>query len=376
MALSHTTSRLGVLPDGDYLLDNDAWPTNLLSCKLVCMAGRAGSDDPSPIRAAYQPVWVVQPCPSLQHIHHPDPAPELQLTRLKRKGLTLAPHPVPTPRRPNLGPQSPQAVKTVMTVTQHPKRAASLKKEMRQTPTVEPWVTAKAQMVAALMGKVLVAAAKFQMLMARKKTPDGETNESSSEAEGSDTESSSSSSESDDEILTKATQPVKKAPGSNPNTSQMLSLPDLDGKDSKWKIQRCRNAHLLDEKSGKWQDHMISKGHNEWNMHDTMICDHADPCKEAKFPGPIGPPLEYMKHCGVFDAKKTNEYDLCCFYQVGLSGDLPDFPSPHKPATHEWVSKFLLKARSLGWPNLIVAHPWDSGTAVCLLQELHVKDSL
>ena len=82
-----------------------------------------------------------------------------------------------------------------------------------------------------------------------------------------------------------------------------------------------------------------------------------------------------MKHCGVFDPKKTNEYDLCRFYQVGLSGDLPDFPTHHKPATLEWVSKFLLTARSLGQPNLIIAHWWDSVMAVCLLQELHKQDS-
>ena len=121
---------------------------------------------------------------------------------------------------------------------------------------------------------------------------------------------------------------------------------------------------------------MISKGHNEWNMNDTMTCDHVDPCKQAKFPDPISLPLEYMKHCGVFGAKKTNKYDLCCFYQVGLSRDLPDFPSPLKPATHEQVSKFLLKARALGQPNLIMAHWQDSVTAICLLQEVHIKDSL
>ena len=37
--------------DRDYLLDNDTQATNLLSYKLVCMAGRAGLDSPSPIRA-------------------------------------------------------------------------------------------------------------------------------------------------------------------------------------------------------------------------------------------------------------------------------------------------------------------------------------
>ena len=32
----------------------------------------------------------------------------------------------------------------------------------------------------------------------------------------------------------------------------------------------------------------------------------------------------------------------------------------------EWVSKFLLTARSLGQPNLIMAYPRDSVTAVCM----------
>ena len=210
------------------------------------------------------------------------------------------------------------------------------------------------------------------------KDSDGEMDESSSVTEESDTDSSSSSSDSDDETLTKATPPVKKTSGSNPNTSQMLSLPDLDSKDleEQQKTQQCKDAHLLDGKFGKWWDQMISQGHNEWHMHDTMTCDHADPWKGAKFPDHLGPPLEYMKHCGVFDPKKTNEYNLCQFYQVGLSRDLLDFPTPHEPATHEWVSKFLLMTRSLGQPNLIVAHPRDSVMAICLLQELHVKDSL
>ena len=82
-----------------------------------------------------------------------------------------------------------------------------------------------------------------------------------------------------------------------------------------------------------------------------------------------------MTSCGVFKPK-TCEYDLCCFYQVGLSGDLPEFPSPHAPATRKQVSSFLLKARALVWPNLIVVHSQDAATAVCLLQELHIKDSL
>ena len=37
----------------------------------------------------------------------------------------------------------------------------------------------------------------------------------------------------DDESPTKATPPMKKTPGRNPNTSQILSLPDMDWKDLK-----------------------------------------------------------------------------------------------------------------------------------------------
>ena len=204
---------------------------------------------------------------------------------------------------------------------------------------------------------------------------DGGAKKSNSEAEGSDAESSSNSLETDGEIPTRAaTQAnetkggtlMKEAKGGNPNSSQTLSLPDLDSKDSEeqWKVQWCKDAQLLDRNFGEWCNCMISEGHTEWNKHDTMICDHADPCKEAKFPYPVRPPLEYMKHRGVFKPKKTNKYDLCHFYKVGLSGDLLSFPSPHEPATSELLSKFLLKARVLGHLNLVVAFTWDSATAI------------
>ena len=125
---------------------------------------------PVPSELLHQLVWPAQLCPSLQHIHHPDPTPELPSVRLKRKGLTLALHQAPTPRRPNPSPHLHQMVKTVMMVTEHPKRAMSLKKKMRQTPTAEPQMTVKAQMAVVLIGKVLAMVAKFQTLMARKKT--------------------------------------------------------------------------------------------------------------------------------------------------------------------------------------------------------------
>ena len=121
---------------------------------------------------------------------------------------------------------------------------------------------------------------------------------------------------------------------------------------------------------------MIGEGHADWKKHDAMTCDHGDPCKELRHQDPTSPPLDYMKHRGVFKAKKSNEYDLCHFFCVELSEDLPTFPSPRKPATHEMLEDFLLKAQALGCSNLIVAFVQDSATAVCLLQELHSKDSL
>ena len=105
------------------------------------------------------------------------------------------------------------------------------------------------------------------------------------------------------------------------------------------------------------------------DKHDKMTCDHVDPCKEVKSPNQLGPPLDCMMSHGVFKPKKTSKYDLCCFYQVGLSGHLPEFPSPCSPAICEQVSSLLLKARALGWPNLIVVHSQDPIIAVCLSTE-------
>ena len=83
-----------------------------------------------------------------------------------------------------------------------------------------------------------------------------------------------------------------------------------------------------------------------------------------------------MKQCGVFKAKKTNKCDLCCFYHVELSGDFPPFPSPCEPATHGMLEELLRAAQALGHPNLLMAFARDLATVVCLLQELHHKDSL
>ena len=125
-----------------------------------------------------------------------------------------------------------------------------------------------------------------------------------------------------------------------------------------------------------WHDRMISEGHAGWKEHDEMCCEHREPSKELQNRDPTGPPLDYIKQCGVFKAKKTNEYDLCRFYHMELSRNLPPFPSPRKPATCMMLEDLLRAVQDLGHPNLLMAFTRDLATAVCLLQELHNKGSL
>ena len=137
---------------------------------------------------------------------------------------------------------------------------------------------------------------------------DNEGEGSDSEAEESDTGGSDSPSKSDHTgSPPKASPPVKKkAPKANLNTSQMLSLPDLDSKDleEEQKAQQCRDACLLDKGFSKWQDQKISEGLQQWDERNKMTCDHMDSCKEAKSPNPLGLPLDYMMSHGVFKPKK------------------------------------------------------------------------
>ena len=74
------------------------------------------------------------------------------------------------------------------------------------------------------------------------------------------------------------------------------------------------DAHNLDKDFSKWWDQKISEGCQQWDTCDKVTYDYADPCKEAKCPDPLSPPLDYMRIRGVFEPKKTSKYDLCHFY--------------------------------------------------------------
>ena len=216
--------------DGNYLLDNDAWATNLMSHKLAHMAGRADPDDPSPIRAA-SPASLASSAVPLSPAHSPSRSHcRTPIYETKKKGLALALHPAPTPRRPNLIPWLPLMVKMVMTATQHPKRATSLKRKMKKTLTVEPQMIVKAQMAAALMRMVLVTVAKFPTLMARMKTLTGKLINPTVRLKSQVLKAAPAL---PNPMMPKQPLPMKKTSGSNPNTYQMLSLPNLDSKDLK-----------------------------------------------------------------------------------------------------------------------------------------------
>ena len=108
-----------------------------------------------------------------------------------------------------------------------------------------------------------------------------------------------------------------------------------------------------------------------------MICDLPEHGKtQPNHPDPMGPPLDYMANCKVFDCIWSNLYDLCCFYALGMIGDPPDFPAPQELVTCSQVRDLLKSARSIGHPYMILVHSADSVTAVSMLRELHMTACL
>ena len=92
---------------------------------------------------------------------------------------------------------------------------------------------------------------------------------------------------------------------------------------------------------------------------------------QPNHPHPVGPPFEYMKECQVFDSIRSNIYDLCQLYAMGMMEDPPGFPSLWEPVTHGQVWDLLKLARTIGQPYMILAHSTDPVLAVSLLWELH-----
>ena len=136
-------------------------------------------------------------------------------------------------------------------------------------------------------------------------------------------------------------------------------------------------AWQLDTNFDAWWCKKIAKGIAGWATRDTMICNLPKHGKvQPNHPDPVGPPLDYMGERQVFDSIRSDIYDLCRFYILGMTGDPPEFPAPREPTTHGQIRDLLKLAHAIGWPYLILVHSADSVTAIFMLRELHTTACL
>ena len=144
----------------------------------------------------------------------------------------------------------------------------------------------------------------------------------------------------------------------------------LHDKAQQWALQ-------LDTNFDAWWCKKIAKGVEGWATRDTMICDLPKHGKvQPNHPDLVGPPLDYMRECQVFNGIQSDIYDLCRFYILETTGDPPEFPAPWEPTTRRQIRDLLKLAHAIGRPYLILAHSVDSVTAVSMLRELHTTTCL
>ena len=83
-----------------------------------------------------------------------------------------------------------------------------------------------------------------------------------------------------------------------------------------------QKAWLLDTHFNMWHCNKIAKGFMGWATRDTMICNLPEHRKmQPNHPDPVGPPLDYMGECQVFNGIRSDIYDFCRFYALGTTGN-------------------------------------------------------
>ena len=138
-----------------------------------------------------------------------------------------------------------------------------------------------------------------------------------------------------------------------------------------------QGARQLDTNFNAWWCKKIAKGIASLATRDTMICDLPKHGKvQSNHPDPVEPPLDYMGECQVFDGIWSDIYDLCWFYILGMTGDLPEFPAPWEPASHGQIRDLLKSAHAIGQPYMILVHSADLVTAISMLRELYTAACL
>ena len=171
---------------------------------------------------------------------------------------------------------------------------------------------------------------------------------------------------------------TQKAPRrTTPKESSESSSEDKPPTDEALHDEAQQRAQQLDTHFDAWCHKKIAKGVMGWTTRDTMICDLSKHRKtQLNHPDLVGPPLDYMGECQVFDGIRSDIYDLCQFYTLGMTGDPPAFPMPQEPATCGQIRDLLKSAHSIGQPYMILAHSADLVTAVSMLRELHTTTCL
>ena len=134
---------------------------------------------------------------------------------------------------------------------------------------------------------------------------------------------------------------------------------------------------LLDTHFDAWHCDKITNNVTGRATRDTMNCNLPEHGKtQPNHPDPVEPPLGYMVKCKVFDCIRSDLYNLCHFYVLGMTGNPPDFPPLWEPVTRNQVKDLLKSARSKGRPCMILVHSNDFVTAMSMLQELHTTTCL
>ena len=110
-----------------------------------------------------------------------------------------------------------------------------------------------------------------------------------------------------------------------------------------------QRAQLVDTRFNAWHYNKIAKSVVGWATKDTMICDLPEHGKmQLDHRDPMGPLLDYMRECQVFDGIQSNIYDLCQFYALGMTGNPPEFPAPQEPVTCGQIRDLLKSAHFIG----------------------------
>ena len=120
--------------------------------------------------------------------------------------------------------------------------------------------------------------------------------------------------------------PLSPKEDSPPKESSESSSEEEPPMDKVFHNEARQRAQSLDTCFNAWHHNKIAKGITGWATRDAIICDLPKHGKvQPNHPDPVGPPLDYMGECEVFDGIQSNIYDLCRFYTLGMTGDLPEF---------------------------------------------------